>query len=376
MKNIFKNSTILITGGTGSWGQRLSEQLLKKSQVSEVRIYSRGEQKQVEMKRKFQDKRIKYFIGDVRDKDRLRIVLQGVDYVFNLAALKHVPVCEENPWEAVQTNILGVQNLIEAAIENNVKKVIHVSTDKAVEPLNHYGICKACGEKLITAANLIDSTKFACFRAGNVTGTNGSAIPLFREQLLKLNMVTLTDPRMTRFLIRIEEAVDMLIQATNEFVGGEVFVMKTPACKIIDLVRVMADGLSRQKARIKVVGIRPGEKIDEILVSEYETSRTFEMDKYYVILPQIRVAESEKEYKKKYRKKLQLKGKSKDINSANVPMLSRKEIKKLLTDDGWLDTRYKDDFVSYLDNLKKNDLENFGESEMWFKREKNDPTQK
>ncbi len=372
MRNIFKNSVILITGGTGSWGQNLSEQLLKKKQVKEIRIYSRGEHKQVQMKRKFQDDRIKYFIGDVRNKDRLNSVLRKVDYVFHLAALKHVPVCEENPWEAVQTNIMGVQNLIEAAIENNVKKVIHVSTDKAVEPLNHYGICKACGEKLITAANLVDSTKFACFRAGNVTGTNGSAIPLFREQLLKLNMITLTDPRMTRFLIRIEEAVAMLIQVAEEFVGGEVFVMKTPACRIIDLAGVMADGLGRKKAKIKLIGIRPGEKLDEILVSKYEISRTFEMDKYYVILPQIKLAELEKEYRKKYREKLLVKGRVKDINSANVPMLSKKELKKLLIDEGWLDSQFRDEFINYLDNLKSNDLENFGESERWFKRERND----
>ena len=184
---MFDNSIIFVSGGTGSWGNELVTQLLENHSPKEVRIYSRGEHKQVEMKSTFKnDSRLKFIIGDIRDKNILTLAMKNVDYVFHLAALKHVPVCEENSWEAVLTNIYGTQNIIESAIENNVKKVIDISTDKAVDPFNHYGVTKACSEKMIINAchNYITDTKFVCIRGGNVLGTNGSVIPLFKSQII------------------------------------------------------------------------------------------------------------------------------------------------------------------------------------------------
>ena len=301
MDSLLENSSILITGGTGSWGQELAGQLLKKYAVKEIKIFSRGEQRQVEMKREFQDSRIKYFVGDVRDKDRLKLASGGVDFMFHLAALKHVPVCEENPWETVQTNIIGIQNMIEAAIENKVKKVVYVSSDKAVDPFNLYGVTKACGEKLVVAANLLGKTKFICFRAGNVIGSNGSVIPLFHEQIIKLNKVTLTDEKMSRFFMRIKEVVGLLIQSMLDSTGGEIFVSKMPACRIIDLAMIMIEELGDRKSRIKKIGIRPGEKLYEVLVSKYEMPRSIELSDYFVILPQIRIEGLEQTYKDKKR---------------------------------------------------------------------------
>jgi len=274
-------STILITGGTGSWGNELVKQLLQKHNPKEIRIFSRGEHKQVEMKRKFTDPRIKYYIGDVRDKDRLSVVTRDVDVLFHLAALKHVPVCEENPWEAVQTNIIGLQNVIETSIENKVKKVIDVSTDKAVDPFNLYGVTKACGEKLMVAANTSSKdTRFVCVRGGNVLGTNGSVIPLFVEQIKKLNKITVTDERMTRFLMRVEDAIGLVLHATFNSYGGDIFVMKMPGVKIIDLARVMVKRLGNNKTGIDLIGIRPGEKICEVLVSRYEVDHTYDIGKF------------------------------------------------------------------------------------------------
>ena len=201
---MFKDSVVLVTGGTGSWGNELISQLLEKYSPKEIRIYSRGEHKQVEMRAKYKnDSRLRFIIGDVRDKNILSLSMKNVDYVFHLAALKHVPVCEENTWEAVLTNIYGTQNVIEAAIENDVKKVIDISTDKAVDPFNHYGVTKANSEKMITNAsfNYITETKFVCIRGGNVLGTNGSVIPLFKNQILSENKITVTDPAMTRYLM-------------------------------------------------------------------------------------------------------------------------------------------------------------------------------
>ena len=363
MKNTFKNSTILITGGTGSWGQELTRQLLEKYGTKEIRIYSRGEHRQVEMRRKFQDIRIKYFIGDVRDKDRVRLASDGTDFVFHLAALKHVPVCEQNPWEAVQTNIIGIQNIIEAAIKNNVKKVIYVSSDKAVDPFNLYGVTKACGEKLIIAANLLNHTKFVCFRAGNVTGTSGSVIPLFREQILKLNAVTLTDKQMSRFFMRLRDVIGLLLRTAIDSIGGEVFVTKMPACKIMDLAEVMLKELGNRRSKIKIIGIRPGEKLYEVLVSRYEMPRTFELDDFFVILPQIKIEETELFYKDR-KNSLADMG---EFNSNNAHLLSKREMEKLLKKDGWLNLKYQNEVIGYLRSLKKKDLEKYFSSEGWTK---------
>jgi len=334
--SILKNSTILITGGSGSWGNELVTQLLKNYFPKEIRIYSRGELKQVEMKRKFKTNKIKYLIGDVRDKDRLLMCTKKVDYIFHLAALKHVPVCEENPWESVKTNTIGAQNIIETAIENNVRKVIDVSTDKAVDPFNLYGVTKACGEKLMIGANLLSgNTKFICIRGGNVLGTNGSVIPLFKEQIIKLNEITLTDSRMSRFLMSVQEAIQLVITSAISSRGGEVFVMKMPACKIIDLAQVMLKRLGNKKTKQRIIGIRPGEKLTEVLVSKYEMPRTLEWNKYFIILPQIKLPSTEKYYKNHH----QLKFKFEEFNSENTLRLNLFEIEKMLEKDGWFNIR-------------------------------------
>ncbi len=363
MKKILKNSTILITGGSGSWGKELTRQLLQYYSPREIRIYSRGEHKQVEMKREFQNKKIKYYIGDVRDKNRLMLVSKNVDFVFHLAALKHVPVCEENPWEAVKTNIIGTQNVIEAALENKVKKVIDVSTDKAVDPFNLYGVTKACGEKLMIAANLIsDDTKFVCVRGGNVVGTNGSVVPLFIEQIAKLNTLTLTDEKMTRFFLRLSDAIRLVLKATIESIGGEVLVMKMPAAKIVDLSDVVINRLGNKKSKIKLIGIRPGEKVHEILVSKYEIPRTYDFDEYFVILPQISLNET----KRFYNGKKLLKTDLLEFNSTNTRILTKKQIEKLLEDEGWFSNVDNRTSIRNLNQLEKDTLENIYKSEGWI----------
>jgi FlaA1/EpsC-like NDP-sugar epimerase len=361
MNNIFKNSKILITGGTGSWGNELVKQLLANYDVAEIKIYSRGEHKQVEMKRKFQSDKISYFIGDVRDKNRLLTVSRGVDYIFHLAALKHVPVCEENPYEAVQTNIIGTQNVVECAIENNIKKVIDISTDKAVDPFNLYGVTKSCGEKLIIAGNLYNKTKFVCIRAGNVMGTNGSVIPLFKEQIKKINHVTITSEEMSRFLMRVEDAINLVLYAAINSIGGEVFVMKMPSCKIIDLANVMIEKFGNDKTQIKNIGIRPGEKLHEVLVSRYEMPSTYDLDKYFVILPQLDLKDTA-QLKEKYAK---IKSSLTEFNSDNTYILSQKEIFELLEKDGWFEDEVKKESLSILEDLNKDTLDNFFKSEGW-----------
>jgi FlaA1/EpsC-like NDP-sugar epimerase len=237
------------------------------------------------MKRKFNNSKLKFVIGDVRDLDAVKSATRGVDYVFHLAALKHVPVCEELPLEAIKTNITGTSNIINAAIENRVKKVIDVSSDKAVEAVNLYGMTKAVGEKLIIQANDISPyTKFVCIRGGNVMGSNGSVIPFFIDQIRSGGPLTFTDRRMTRFFLTLREAIGLLFKASENSIGGETFVMNMPACYITDLAEV----LMNKYGTVETVenGIRPGEKLDEILVSRHESPLTYEYDEnYFVILP-------------------------------------------------------------------------------------------
>jgi len=360
-KDIFKDSVILITGGTGSWGSELVSQLLSKHCPREIRIYSRGEHKQVEMKRRFQGKPIKYVIGDVRDRDRLVSATTGVDYIFHLAALKHVPVCEENPWEAVQTNIVGTQNAIDAALINKAKKFIDVSTDKAVDPFNLYGVTKCCGEKLVVAANLNDTkTRFVCVRGGNVLGTNGSVVPLFIEQIRRLNEITVTHPEMSRFMMRVQDAVSLLLFASERSYGGEIFVMKMPASKILDLAYVMIDKFGNENTKVKYIGMRPGEKIYEVLVSKYEMPHTLEFGDYFVILPQIKIEGVAEHYRgKKPPKKL-----LEEFNSNNAHVMTKEEIEKLLEVDGWSDVNRVD---SDMKNVETNLLKNLARSEGWGK---------
>jgi len=287
---MFKNSTILVTGGTGSWGHELVSQLLRKHETKEIRIYSRGEHKQWKMKREFDNHpKLNFIIGDVRDRNILSFAMRGVDYVFHLAALKHVQICEDHCWEAVLTNVYGTQNVIECAIERGVKKVIDASTDKAVSPHNFYGVTKACGEKMMINANKLSEckTKFMAIRGGNVIGTAGSVIPLFKEQIANKNEITVTDENMTRFLMNTGEAIGLVLEAVTKSLGGELFVMRMPATKLGTLADVMVKMFGDKKTKVKEIGVRPGEKMHEVLISKDEIGRAkiFSKD-YFVILPQ------------------------------------------------------------------------------------------
>jgi len=282
---MFKDRRILVTGGTGSWGYELIKQLLPMD-PAEVIVFSRNESSQVAMSRAFEDSRLTFRIGDVRDREALVRACRGVDIVFHLAALKHVPVCEDQPYEALKTNVIGTQNVIEAAIENKVERVINISTDKAANPSNFYGMTKAIGEKLIVYANLLPGdTKFVCVRGGNVLGTNGSVVHLFTNQIKHKDQIGLTDRRMTRFFMTLEDAIRLLFKATAQSIGGEIFVMTMPTCRIVDLAEVLMDALGKQVDMVET-GIRPGEKIHEILLTEYESLNTIVYDEQYlVILP-------------------------------------------------------------------------------------------
>lgn len=277
---------ILVTGGTGSFGHEFVKTIFKKFKPKKVIIFSRDEFKQHEMAKLFPGRKypIRYFLGDIRDKDRLYRAFEGVDYVIHAAALKHVPALEYNPMEAVKTNVLGADNIVDAAIDKGVKKVIALSSDKAVNPINLYGATKLAAEKIFIAANAYAGAKvkFACVRYGNVVGSRGSVIPAFLElKKRKITEFPVTDKRMTRFWITLEEGVWLVIKALEESEGGEVFIPIIPSMKIIDLVKAI-----EPRASIKIVGIRPGEKMHETLISEDELRQTRIFKDMYVILPQ------------------------------------------------------------------------------------------
>ena len=281
--SIFTGKIILVTGGTGSFGKKFTEIVLRKHNPKKIIIYSRDELKQYEMQEKFKDyKNVRFFIGDVRDRERLLMALRNVDFIVHAAALKQVPAMEYNPAEAVKTNTLGAMNIISAAIERNVKKVIALSTDKACNPVNLYGATKLCSDKLFIAGNAYagtTGTRFSVVRYGNVAGSRGSVIPFFTEKA-KDGVIPITDEGMTRFLITLEETVDFVIKCFSVMHGGELFVPKIPSVRIIDLARIMAP-----KAKIKVIGIRPGEKLHEVMVSEDDARNTLEFKDYYIVKP-------------------------------------------------------------------------------------------
>jgi UDP-N-acetylglucosamine 4,6-dehydratase len=282
-----RNSRILVTGGTGSFGTRVAAHLADR-QAARVIVFSRDEQKQWAMRRRFPD--FDYVIGDVRDAARLREVMRGVDVVFHAAALKQVPSCEAFPYEAFQTNTLGSQHVCEAALAAGVRLVVALSTDKAVKPVNAMGTSKAMMEKIVCAQNRTASdTIFCCVRYGNVMGSRGSVIALFRQQIAAGGPVTVTVGHMTRFMLTLDQAVELVELAMSEAAGGEIFVRKAPAATVDDLARVMIDKYGNGAAiPIDRIGIRPGEKIDETLVNEYEILRATECGEYFTIHPEYR----------------------------------------------------------------------------------------
>lgn len=282
------NKTILITGGTGSFGNKFTKIIFKKFNPKKVIVYSRDEYKQFIMKQKFEsqfnENKLRFFIGDIRDKDRLYRAFDGVDCVVHAAALKQVPACEYNPFEAIKTNINGAQNIVDAAIDTGIKKVVALSTDKAVNPINLYGATKLASDKLFIAANAYSGSKktvFSVVRYGNVAGSRGSVIPFFKT-LINQNKkeLPITDFRMTRFWITLDEAVDLVFKAIDESKGGETYISKIPSFKITDLAEAMLpDG------KLKEVGIREGEKLHEAMITEYDSFSTYEYDKHFIIYP-------------------------------------------------------------------------------------------
>jgi UDP-N-acetylglucosamine 4,6-dehydratase len=279
----WKKKVILVTGGTGSFGKAFIRLLLDEYEPAKVIVFSRDELKQHEMRvAGFDQPNLRYFIGDVRDKDRLKRAMDGVDVVVHAAALKQVPACEYNPMEAIKTNILGTSNVVDAALETEVSKVLALSTDKAVNPVNLYGATKLAAEKLTVQSNAYSGdrpTRFSCVRYGNVVGSRGSVVPLFLRQR-EQGKVSITDERMTRFWLSLEQGVRFVIRSIEQMQGGEVFVPKLPSTNIIDLVKTIAPD-----AELEEIGIRPGEKLHEVLISEDEARSTLELDDMYVIQP-------------------------------------------------------------------------------------------
>lgn len=291
IKSIFEGKTILLTGGTGSFGNKFAEIILNEYNPASLRIYSRGEYNQYLMDRKFNDERLRFLIGDVRDKNRLHRAMNGVDLVVHAAALKQVPACEYNPIEAVRTNIEGSVNIIDTAIDSGVEKVMAISTDKAVHPVNLYGATKMVAEKLFVQGNAYagkNKTKFSCTRYGNVIGSRGSVIPLFEKQK-KTGVLTITDERMTRFWLTLDQGVRFVINSISLMQGGEIFVPKIPSMRITDLADAMAPD-----AKKEFTGIRPGEKLHEIMITEDESRHAKEFPDYFVIEPEFPFWKKEK----------------------------------------------------------------------------------
>lgn len=285
---MLNNKNILITGGTGSFGKKFLEMIFKRYNPNKVIIYSRDEFKQSVMKAEYADKvdmsKVRFFIGDVRDKDRLFRAFENVDYVIHAAAMKQVPTCEYNPIEAIKTNINGAQNVIDAALDRNVKRVVALSTDKAVNPINLYGGTKLVSDKLFIAANAYagyKDTRFSVVRYGNVAGSRGSVIPIF-DELIKKGVTTLpiTDSRMTRFWITLEQGVELVFKALDECKGGETYISKIPSFNIVDLAKAMS-----AKVTFNEIGIREGEKLHEIMITKDDSRMTYEYDKHYIIYP-------------------------------------------------------------------------------------------
>jgi len=278
-----KGKVILLTGGTGSFGEKFTEIVLKEHDPKAIRIFSRGELLQMQMAQRFNhDPRLRFFIGDVRDKERLHLAMNGVDFVVHAAALKQIPACEYNPFEAIQTNVMGAKNVIDAAMSRGVAKVMAISTDKAVNPVNLYGATKLCAEKLLVQGNSYTGDSgplFSCARYGNVIESRGSVFEVFKQQR-ENGKITVTDKRMTRFWLTIERGVRFAIDCIDKMKGGEVFVPKISSMRIMDLVEGIAPG-----CEVEFIGIRSGEKLHEVLISRDESRHTYELDNAYIVQP-------------------------------------------------------------------------------------------
>jgi len=325
-----KNKTIMITGGTGSFGQACTKFLLQYN-AKKIIIYSRDELKQFEMSNNFNSSKLRFFLGDVRDLDRLKLATKKVDILIHAAALKQVPAAEYNPMECIKTNIYGAENVISASIENNVKKIVALSTDKAANPANLYGATKLCSDKLFISANSLSgsaNTKFTVVRYGNVIGSRGSVLHYFKSLIQKnVKSLPITDERMTRFWLTLDYGVKFVLNSIDMMQGGELFVPKTPSIKIIDLVRALD-----KKMKYHIIGIRPGEKLHEVLCPEDSTRHTIEFKNYYLIRPSIDFTESKtNNYKinKKNEKGKIVKSNFIYSSDNNPHFLNIKELKKL-----------------------------------------------
>ena len=332
---MFEGKKILITGGTGSLGNALTSRLLNYD-VDTIRIFSRNENKQVTMESKFNDDRLRFLLGDVRDYPRLVRAMEDIDIVFHAAALKHVPVIEYNPFEAIKTNVIGSQNVIDACLKENVEKAVAIGTDKAVSPLNTYGATKLLMEKLfVTASNYLKKerhqTKFFALRYGNVLGSSGSVIPKFIKQIKNKEKITITDPNMTRFSISMDEALDFILNATEIAKGSEIFIPKLRAYTIKDIKDVLFELL--QKTDEENIGIREGEKLNEILINSDEIRYTWEYENMYMLLnPSAQKHISLDEFPNKNRVT-----NMDDYNSGSVEKIPKDEMKKIIISSGLLE---------------------------------------
>jgi UDP-N-acetylglucosamine 4,6-dehydratase/5-epimerase len=280
LDKIFSQKTVLITGGTGSFGKALITRLLEVKNIRKIIVFSRDELKQFEMQETHKSEKLRYFLGDVRDYNRLEQATFDVDVVVHAAAMKQIPAAEYNPMEAIKTNIFGAENVIRAAIYNGVSKVVALSTDKAANPANLYGATKLCSDKLFVAGNILSGkrdTKFSVVRYGNVLGSRGSVIPFFLEKA-KTGVIPITDPRMTRFWLSLEQGVDFVINSLDRMEGGEIFVPKIPSFKVTDVAKVVAPNIKHE-----TIGIRQGEKLHEVMITEDDSLNTLEFDDHYVI---------------------------------------------------------------------------------------------
>jgi UDP-N-acetylglucosamine 4,6-dehydratase len=320
---MLRNKVILLTGGTGSFGNKFTEMCLKTQKPKAIRIFSRDELKQWEMERRFgNDPRLRFLVGDIRDKERVERAMDGVDVVVHAAALKQVPACEYNPFEAIKTNIIGAENILNAAIDHEIESVLAVSTDKAVNPVNLYGATKMCMEKIIIAANSYTGervTKFSCVRYGNLVGSRGSVVPVFMKQR-ESGTLTVTDERMTRFWITLEDGVNLVFKALNTMKGGEIYIPKIASMGIMDLAKTIAP-----ECKVKFTGIRSGEKLHECLLTDDEARHSVEFDDHFVIEPEFHWWTS-----KKMKGGKQVKENFRYSSDTNTEWLNAKQLKAMM----------------------------------------------